>query len=123
MGGSRMTKTTPLTDADRVALARVRDAGDHGLDLRTLPAPVRRAVERVAAAGLVAVVDGVATAPHAPRPPDPLLFIGVRLPASLVRRLDALVGRRRATATVNPPTRSAIVRSALVAGLDAITAG
>ena len=116
----------PLTDAERYALSLVADppagkwAARGGLALATLARPVRAAVERLAAAGRVTIRDGAATLPCAP--PDPLVFVAVRLPASLVRRLDAAVAARRAAAPENRPTRSHVVRVALTRGLAALAA-
>ena len=54
---------------------------------------------------------------------DPLVFVAVRIPRTLVDRLDGVVARRTATARANPPRRSDLVREALAVGLDAIERG
>ena len=124
-GGELAAVPPGLTDAERYALSLVADppAGKRaprgGLALATLSRPMRAAVERLAAAGRVTIRAGAATLPPAPSR-DPLVFVAVRLPASLVRRLDRAVAARRAAAPEDRPTRSHVMRVALARGLDGI---
>lgn len=55
--------------------------------------------------------------------PKRLVFVGVRLPRTVLDRLDTAVAQRAAGMRVNPPRRSDLIREALTLGLDAIEEG